>query len=136
MGAKEKYDIILKYLTKNYTIKDGSFWDVYDPHKVHYDYIIRSLVKIFSFNRNLCKLCLKRWSLKNGLNYEQWENLSNALKFSWTPEMAQDLRAYHNIDAEAELTALLTHEIAQEIDRDIVNQLFILANERLNNTYW
>ena len=44
--------------------------------------------------------------------------------------MAQDVGAFHNIDAEAELTALLSHEIAQEIDRDIVNQLFILSNER------
>lgn len=130
MGAKEKYSVILKYLSKNYTIKDGGFWDIHDPHKVHYDHVIRSLAIIFSFKKDLCKLCLKSWSLKNGLNYEQWVKLSNHLKFTWTPEMAQDLRAYHNIDVEAELTAILSHEIAQEIDRDIVNQLFRLANER------
>jgi hypothetical protein len=130
MEAKEKYSIILKYLSKNYFIKDDGFWDVYDPHKVDYDYIIRSLVKIFSFNKDLCKLCLKRWSLKNGLNYEQWARLSTTLRIVWSREMAQDIGAYHNIDAEAELTALLSHEIAQEIDRDIVNQLFILSNER------
>ena len=130
MEAKEKYSIILKYLSKNYFIKDDGFWDVYDPHKVDYDYIIRSLVKIFSFNKDLCKLCLKRWSLKNGLNYEQWARLSTTLRIVWSREMAQDVGAFHNIDAEAELTALLSHEITQEIDRDIVNQLFRLSNER------
>ena len=52
------------------------------------------------------------------------------LRAQWSPEMAQDVAAFHNIDAEAELTALLSHEIAQEIDRDIVNQLFRLSNER------
>jgi hypothetical protein len=130
MEAKEKYTVILKYLTKNYIIKDDNFWDVYDPHKVDYAYIIKSLVKIFSFNKDLCKLCLKRWSLKNGLNYERWARLSTNIRVTWSPELAQDVSAFHNIDAEAELTALLSHEIAQEIDRDIVNQLFRLSNER------
>ena len=130
MGAKEKYSVILKYLSKNYTIKDGGFWDIHDPHKEHYDYIIKSLAIIFSFNNNLCKHCLKRWSLKNGLNYEQWVKLSTHLRFTWTPEMAQDLHAYHGMDAEAELTAILSHEIAQEIDRNILNHLIDLANER------
>ncbi len=130
MEAKEKSTVILKYLSKNYLIKDDDFWDIYDPHKVEYGYIIRSLVKIFSFNKDLCKLCLKRWSLKNGLNYEQWARLSTTIKITWSPEFAQDIAAFHNIDAEAELTALLSHEIVQEIDRDIVNQLFRLSNER------
>jgi hypothetical protein len=139
MEAKEKYTVILKYLTKNYIIKDDNFWDVYDPHKVDYAYIIKSLVKIFSFNKDLCKLCLKRWSLKNGLNYERWARLSTNIRVYRSPELAQDMAVFHNIDAEAvfhnidaeaELTALLSHEIAQEIDRDIVNQLFRLSNER------
>ena len=42
------------------------------------------------------------------------------MRAHWTPELAQDLEAYHTIDAEAELTALLSEEIAAEIDREII----------------
>ena len=43
--------------------------------------------------------------------------------------MIQDLQAFHNIDAEAELTALVSQEIANEIDNEILNNLFGLLNE-------
>ena len=45
------------------------------------------------------------------------------LKAKWTPELGQDLNAYHNLDAEVELTSLLSEQIALEIDREIVNDL-------------
>jgi len=45
------------------------------------------------------------------------------LKCKWTPELAQDLNAYHNIDAEVELTQLLSEQIALDIDREILAQL-------------
>jgi hypothetical protein len=45
------------------------------------------------------------------------------MRAHWTPELAQDLEAYHSIDAEAELTALLSEEIAAEIDREIIIDL-------------
>ena len=45
------------------------------------------------------------------------------LRAIWTPELAQDVAAFHHIDAEAELTALLTQEIANEIDREIIRDL-------------
>lgn len=41
----------------------------------------------------------------------------------WTPEMAQDISAFYNIDAEAELTAIISQEIAAEIDREILRDL-------------
>lgn len=40
------------------------------------------------------------------------------IRATWTPELAQDLEAYHNIDAEAELTRMLSEQLTQEIDRD------------------
>ncbi|HND46665.1 MAG TPA: hypothetical protein PLC61_09765 [Chitinophagales bacterium] len=43
---------------------------------------------------------------------------------AWTPELAQDLEAYHSIDAEAELEALLAEGRRREIDREIINELF------------
>lgn len=45
------------------------------------------------------------------------------LRATWSPEMAQDVSAFHNIDAEAELTALLSEQIAAEIDREILRDL-------------
>ena len=45
------------------------------------------------------------------------------LKAKWTPELGQDLNAYHNIDAEVELTSILSEQIALEIDREILADL-------------
>ena len=45
------------------------------------------------------------------------------LRAQWSPELAQDVSAFHNIDAEAELTALLSEEVAAEIDREILKDL-------------
>ena len=45
------------------------------------------------------------------------------LKAKWTPELGQDLNAYHNLDAEVELTQILSEQIALEIDREILADL-------------
>jgi len=45
------------------------------------------------------------------------------MRSQWTPELAQDVSAFHNIDAEAELTALLSEQMAAEIDREILRDL-------------
>lgn len=45
------------------------------------------------------------------------------LSVNWSPESFFDIEAFHNIDAEAELTAILSEQIAAEVDREILNQL-------------
>lgn len=55
------------------------------------------------------------------------------LKAVWTPELAQDLNAYHSIDAEAELTAMLSEYISLEIDLEILDMLIVNAQTR---DYW
>lgn len=45
------------------------------------------------------------------------------LKAKWTPELGQDLNAYHNLDAEVELTSILSEQVALEIDREILADL-------------
>jgi hypothetical protein len=57
------------------------------------------------------------------------------LRAHWTPELAQDLEAYHSIDAEAELTALLSEHIAAEIDREIIIDLINQAPFRAHWDY-
>jgi hypothetical protein len=49
------------------------------------------------------------------------------LKAQWTPEFAQDLNAYHSIDAEAELTSLLSEYISMEIDLELLDMLIVDA---------
>jgi hypothetical protein len=52
------------------------------------------------------------------------------LRVQWTPELAQDVAAYHNIDAETELTNLLSEHVAQEINREIIRDLNITEQQR------
>jgi len=49
------------------------------------------------------------------------------LKAVWTPELAQDLNAYHSVDAEAELTSMLSEYISMEIDLEILDMLIANA---------
>jgi hypothetical protein len=45
------------------------------------------------------------------------------LKVKWTPELGQDLNAYHNLDAEVELTSIMSEHIALEIDQEVLEDL-------------
>ena len=55
------------------------------------------------------------------------------LKAVWTPEFAQDLNAYHSLDAEAELTSIMSEYIALEIDLEILG---MLLENALTTDYW
>jgi hypothetical protein len=55
------------------------------------------------------------------------------LKAIWTPELAQDLNAYHSVDAEAELTQMLSEYISLEIDLEILEMLQVNA---FSAEYW
>jgi len=57
------------------------------------------------------------------------------LKAVWTPEFAQDLNAYQNIDAEAELTNIMSEYISMEIDLEILDMLIADA-PAANTDYW
>tara|TARA_B100001123_G_scaffold74689_5_gene84297 strand:+ start:19323 stop:21122 length:1800 start_codon:yes stop_codon:yes gene_type:complete len=56
------------------------------------------------------------------------------LKAKWTPELGQDLNAYHNLDAEVELTSILSEQIALEIDREILADL--VNGAKASTYYW
>jgi hypothetical protein len=60
--------------------------------------------------------------------------VSRKLKAKWSPELAQDLNAYHSLDAEVELTQILSEQIALELDREILNDLLTQANGA--QLYW
>jgi hypothetical protein len=60
--------------------------------------------------------------------------VTKKLKAKWTPELGQDLNAYHNLDAEVELTSILSEQIALEIDREILEDL--VKGASAGTYYW
>ena len=83
------------------------------------------------------------WALENEKNIPEIDikvdsvavtAMTKKLKAKWTPELGQDLNAYHNLDAEVELTQILSEQIALEIDREILADLVNGANAAVY--YW
>ena len=73
-----------------------------------------------------------RWDLENNPDIPEIDikvdsvavtAVTKKLKAKWTPELGQDLNAYHNLDAEVELTSILSEQIALEIDQEILEDL-------------
>jgi len=60
--------------------------------------------------------------------------LTKKLKAKWSPELAQDLNAYHNLDAEVELTSILSEQVALEIDQEILEDL--VKGATAGKLYW
>ena len=83
------------------------------------------------------------WGLENRTNIPEIDikvdsvsvtAVTKKLKAKWTPELGQDLNAYHNLDAEVELTQILSEQIALEIDREILNDL--IQGAAAGTYYW
>lgn len=60
--------------------------------------------------------------------------VTKKMKAKWTPELGQDLNAYHNLDAEVELTSILSEQIGLEIDREILEDL--IKGATAGTFYW
>ena len=60
--------------------------------------------------------------------------VTKKLKAKWTPELQQDINAYHNLDAEVELTGILSEQIALEIDQEILEDL--IKGASAGTYYW
>jgi hypothetical protein len=60
--------------------------------------------------------------------------ITKKLRAKWSPELGQDLNAYHNLDAEVELTSILSEQIALEIDREVLGDL--IKGATAATLYW
>ena len=60
--------------------------------------------------------------------------MTKKLRAKWTPELQQDISAYHNLDAEVELTSILSETIALEIDQEILEDL--IKGAKASTYYW
>lgn len=128
MDEFRKFGQILNYIKKQYYVKDGVFFNKYHVHE-YGNAIIRELPKIFSVDKEDCLEIFKKWAESHGVEYLDTDAYgSHKLKTSWSPEMANDLIGFNNIDAEAELIAILSEEIAAEIDAQILLDLRGLIN--------
>ena len=56
------------------------------------------------------------------------------LKAKWTPELQQDIQAYQNLDAEVELTSILSEHVALEIDQEVLEDL--IKGATAGTYYW
>lgn len=74
-------------------------------------------------------------SIRTSMERASVEAVTRKLKAEFTLEMAQDLKAVHGMDAEAELMNVLQYEIAGEIDRDIINKINENATSTTNWLY-
>lgn len=132
--------LVRKYVEKNYRIVDGKIIEFYSEDSTYAIDIINEVEDFFDVDPQTAFQVVQNWVFlrlpknkwrdvyKNKYNLYSYEVRAEArtIRANWTPEMAQDLQAFHNIDAEAELTALLSQEIANEIDRNIINDLLAI----------
>jgi hypothetical protein len=116
--------LILKFLDKNYTIIDGMILDKYN-YQIWFDEILVKIPKIFYCDKDYSELVFIIWCEKYGINdYKNEPDFkAKQLNVMWNPEMAQEIAAFHHIDAEAELTAMLANQIADEINSQIIRDL-------------
>lgn len=63
------------------------------------------------------------------------EAVPRRLKALWSSEAAEDLRAFHGLDAETELVSGIAQEIALEIDREIINDLWVTSASGRTDTF-
>lgn len=74
-------------------------------------------------------------SMRMGIERVSIEAQTRKLKAEYTHEMAQDLKAVHGLDAEAELINILEYEITAELDRELVDAINSAATITQNWTY-
>lgn len=128
--AKKQVKEILRYLNKYYSIEDEMFVNRFGEPEWGYA-IDDELPKVLNYDRYLCSRVLVSWCSSKGLKsvVNAWGikpyvvGGTNRINANWTPEMALEISAFHSIDAEAELTAILSEQIATEIDREILSAI-------------
>jgi hypothetical protein len=130
MAFDERNIQIIKYLDKNYCIKEDLFFTIYDDSHEWGAPLTRGLATIFSFDKDFCRDVLMHWAYEKGMSSEIFEKAwwNHKLQTTWSPEMAQDLQNLYGVgDAEAQLTAILSERIAAEIDSQILRDLMGLG---------
>lgn len=114
-------DYVLFYLNRIFRVEGEHVYN--DDGKINWaSDVINEIVNVFGFNRESVTQLIQEWTEARGIVWSEF-GATRKINCRWTPEMAADIAAYHNIDAEAELTALLSEHIGREIDVQILNNI-------------
>ena len=114
-----------KYLDKHYKVCDNKFYHADSSDLEYGQDIVLECHVVFDIDILACEKVFRRWAFANGLDKDSF---GSAYKkpVDWSAEMAQDLQGFHGMDVTAELELLLVQEIANEIDRQIINDLLAI----------
>jgi hypothetical protein len=141
--------LIHKYVEKNYKILGNKIIDNHANESIFAIDIIDEVESFFGVDYQIAFQVIQNWVFVR-LPKNKWKDVYKTkysiysyevqaevrpIMATWTPEMVQDLQAFHNIDAEAELTALLSDQISQEIDRQIINNLLAINGNKFITPY-
>jgi hypothetical protein len=124
MEETKKESIIISFLDKYYRVEDKIFLNKQNQQEWGFD-ITSELLIILGFDKEISVETFKKWAKDKGVDYEATKDSfgPRKLKATWSPELANELSLFHNIDAEAELTAMIAEQISQEIDAQILLDL-------------
>lgn len=140
---------IHKYVEKNYIIVDNKIIEAHSNDSTYAIDIINEVKTFFDVDSQTAFQVVQNWVFVR-LPKNKWKDVyksrytlysyevqaeARTIRATWTPEMVQDLHAFHNIDAEAELRGLLAQEIANEIDREIINDLLAINGNQIITPY-
>jgi hypothetical protein len=117
--------LIFRYLNENYGWKYDALILLQPKELVNFRNLIKDLTTVFGLTKKQTKWYIKSWVKKTNSRVDfntLWRNTTFILGATWTPELAQDVSAF-----EAELTTMLSEQIAAEIDREILNRMLNLA---------
>lgn len=128
-------ELVLHHINNSYIIEDKKFKDKYYGWPQWGITIIRECSLIFNVPEDVCnKILVKLW-FEHDLTDEDYYGAykdRNKLNFHWSPELAEDLNKFNNIDVQAELTALLSQYLVNEIDTEIEKPIFISSIKNIN----
>lgn len=128
---------LFKYVEKNYRIIDDKIIELESGESTYAIEIIDEVELFFGVDSQTSFQIVQKWVFAR-LPKNKWQDVyktritffsqvvqaeGRTIRATWTPEMVQDIHAFHNIDAGAELAAILAAEIGEEIDRQIINDL-------------
>lgn len=125
MHFNEQQEQLIKYLDKNYEVKENRFFRRYDNYQEWGCSITNSLVGILSFEHEFCVMNLKFWSENHGLQDRDWDLAwdTHKLKTQWNLQMVNELEGYGVTNSEERIITMLANELAREIDSEILKQL-------------
>lgn len=117
--------LITNYLEDNYVILNNTFVNKITKNSEWGHAIIDSLVPILSINEKFITKVVKWWVLSKGMSDDKWNNcfIQVILKTKFDSNKQIELEQIIGVNAEKQIVALLSEQIAKEIDSEILRQL-------------